>query len=196
MQTSMHAHGSELHCPPGSQPDPAARLQVGQDSVIIEADAIKNRDVIYRSLERMEHLDSEANLSQYVHEYSTRAAESMLVTAGAPGACTLSMLSTLPALGRVPPAWFCLVQWQGGCMHACSAAFLLQQAACEGLVWVHAAQHLSAAWSEASTGCQALDAGAATRALQMRPAAPALPAAWSGWEGVCKVPECILACHT
>ena len=34
--------------------------------MVIEADAIKNRDVIYRSLERMEHLGSEANLSQYV----------------------------------------------------------------------------------------------------------------------------------
>ena len=48
---------------------------------MIEADAIKNRDVIYRSLERIESL-GEADLSKYVHEYSTRAAESMLVTAG------------------------------------------------------------------------------------------------------------------
>ena len=66
--------------------------QVGQDAVVIEADAIKNRDVIYRSLEKMEHLDSSANLSQYVHEYSTRAAESMLVTAGGPPWALQSLL--------------------------------------------------------------------------------------------------------
>ena len=59
----------------------ACCAQVGKDAVVIEADAIKNRDVIYRSLERIESLD-EADLSKYVHEYSTRAAESMLVTAG------------------------------------------------------------------------------------------------------------------
>ena len=88
---------------------PCFALQVGQDAVVIEADAIKNRDVIYRSLEKMENLGSEANLSQYVHEYSTRAAESMLVTAGElpPRACCERICYPLQnAHGTLPcPAW-------------------------------------------------------------------------------------------
>lgn len=67
---------------------------MGTGAVVIEADAIKNRDAVYRTLQALEgqHSESEKDLSQYVHDYSTRAAESMLVTAGV---CYLSMLVSL-----------------------------------------------------------------------------------------------------
>ena len=63
------------------------RAQVGKDAVVVEADAIKNRDTVYRaltSLERdMDSLSDVESLSSYVHEYSTKAAEALLVAAGA-----------------------------------------------------------------------------------------------------------------
>lgn len=55
---------------------------MGKGAVVIEADAIKNRDAVYRSLLSLEATSRDSDLSQYVHDYSTRAAESMLVTAG------------------------------------------------------------------------------------------------------------------
>ena len=48
----------------------------------MEADAIKNRDVIYRSLSRLDLLDHDDHLRQHLHEYSTKAAEALLVAAG------------------------------------------------------------------------------------------------------------------
>ena len=55
--------------------------------MVVEADAIKNRDTVYRaltSLERdMDSLSDVESLSSYVHEYSTKAAEALLVAAGA-----------------------------------------------------------------------------------------------------------------
>ena len=57
--------------------------QVGKDAVVVEADAIKNRDVLYRSLSRLDMLDRDDDLRQHLHEYSTKAAEALLVAAGA-----------------------------------------------------------------------------------------------------------------
>ena len=57
--------------------------QVGRDAVVVEADAIKNRDAILRHLSSLDSFDSDKELSAYVHEYSTKAAEAMLVAAGA-----------------------------------------------------------------------------------------------------------------
>ena len=54
-------------------------LQVGKDAVIVEADAIKSKDVVYQQLRLRMAADS--SLDAYVHEYSTAAAELMLVTA-------------------------------------------------------------------------------------------------------------------
>ena len=56
--------------------------QVAKDAVVVEADAIKNRDVLYKSLSRMDFFDRDDNLRQHLHEYSTKAAEALLVTAG------------------------------------------------------------------------------------------------------------------
>ena len=63
---------SPLHSPLGT-------LQVGKDAVIVEADAIKSKDVVYQQLRLRMAADS--SLDAYVHEYSTAAAELMLVTA-------------------------------------------------------------------------------------------------------------------
>lgn len=49
---------------------------------MIEADAIKNRDLLYQSRTRLELLDREDELMQHLHEYSTKAAEALLVMAG------------------------------------------------------------------------------------------------------------------
>ncbi len=66
---------------------PAGGAQVGKDAVVVEADAIKNRDAVYRVLTSMERsadsLSDVESLSSYVHEYSTKAAEALLVAAGA-----------------------------------------------------------------------------------------------------------------
>ena len=56
--------------------------QVGKDAVVIEADAIKNRDVMYKHLSSNDFTRNDPLLSSYVHEYSTKAAEAMLVAAG------------------------------------------------------------------------------------------------------------------
>ena len=61
-----------------------ARRQVGKDAVVIEADAIKNRDVLFKHLSSSDFGRHDPMLSTYVHEYSTKAAEMMLVFAGAP----------------------------------------------------------------------------------------------------------------
>ena len=50
---------------------------------MVEADAIKNRDVVYKQLatSMRRSASSTSDISKYVHEYSTKAAESMFVTA-------------------------------------------------------------------------------------------------------------------
>ena len=53
--------------------------QVGQDAVVVEADAIKNHDVV--SITLKEKLGDDPDIDRFVHEYSTTAAEIMLVTA-------------------------------------------------------------------------------------------------------------------
>eukprot|EP00210_Caulerpa_lentillifera_P007168 g6858.t1 len=57
----------------------AGKSTVGQDAVVIEADAIKNQDVVYQALK--ERLGDDPALSELVHEFSTSRAEYMLVTA-------------------------------------------------------------------------------------------------------------------
>ena len=74
-----------------------ASAQVGKDAVVVEADAIKNRDTVYRALTTLERagnsLSDVESLSSYVHEYSTKAAEALLVAAGTPLARTLTCLA-------------------------------------------------------------------------------------------------------
>ncbi|KAK9816033.1 hypothetical protein WJX74_000855 [Apatococcus lobatus] len=53
--------------------------KVGKNAVVVEADAIKTRDIVFKQLAKQ--FESDASLSQFVHEYSTKAAESMLVAA-------------------------------------------------------------------------------------------------------------------
>lgn len=50
---------------------------------MVEADAIKYRDAVYQQLNRSLRRSgtSTADISKYVHEYSTKAAESLFVTA-------------------------------------------------------------------------------------------------------------------
>lgn len=50
--------------------------------MVIEADAIKNRDVMLKHLSSSDFTKNDPTLSSYVHEYSTKAAEAMLVAAG------------------------------------------------------------------------------------------------------------------
>jgi hypothetical protein len=57
-------------------------VQVGKDAVIIEADAIKNRDAMYKHLSSWDLTRDDPTLSSYVHEYSTKAAETLLAAAG------------------------------------------------------------------------------------------------------------------
>ena len=52
---------------------------MGKNAVVVEADAIKTRDIVFKQLAKQ--FESDASLSQFVHEYSTKAAESMLVAA-------------------------------------------------------------------------------------------------------------------
>eukprot|EP00884_Botryococcus_braunii_P011681 jgi/Botrbrau1/20513/Bobra.145_2s0066.1 len=54
---------------------------VGRDAVVVEADAIKNSESITRSLSRMDSVRSSPDLLKYVHEYSTMAAETLLINA-------------------------------------------------------------------------------------------------------------------
>ena len=66
-------------------------MQVGKDAVIVEADAIKNINGLFRELSRMDMKDmldrlvdgSESDSDRHMHDYSTRAAENQLVNAGA-----------------------------------------------------------------------------------------------------------------
>ena len=57
-------------------------MQVGKDAVVIEADAIKNRDVMFKHLSSNDFTKDDPMLSSYVHEYSTKAAEMLLAAAG------------------------------------------------------------------------------------------------------------------
>lgn len=64
---------------------------MGKDAVVVEADAIKNMDGLFRSLSRLDMLDmldrlnrDGDDLNRHMHEYSTKAAENMLVAAGGP----------------------------------------------------------------------------------------------------------------
>lgn len=50
--------------------------------MVIEADAIKNRNVMLKHLSSSDFTKNDPTLSSYVHEYSTKAAEAMLVAAG------------------------------------------------------------------------------------------------------------------
>ena len=54
-------------------------FQLGRDAVVVEADAIKNRDVVFQQLNRSG--SSSTDVGKYVHEYSTKAAEMLFVTA-------------------------------------------------------------------------------------------------------------------
>lgn len=54
---------------------------VGQEAVVIEADAIKNQDVVYQELKDNPVFADDDTLSAFVHEYSTKRANSMLVAA-------------------------------------------------------------------------------------------------------------------
>ena len=58
---------------------------MGHDAVVVEADAIKNRDQLFTSMSRanlVELLDVDNEMKQHLHEYSTKAAEILLVAAG------------------------------------------------------------------------------------------------------------------
>ena len=55
--------------------------QVGKDAVVVEADAMKSMDVIYKQLSKMSSFKSEPDISSYVHEYSTKQAEALFVSA-------------------------------------------------------------------------------------------------------------------
>lgn len=54
---------------------------VASSAVVVEADAIKQKDVVFQSLQSFEDFQNDQDLAAYVHEFSTRAAESMLVSA-------------------------------------------------------------------------------------------------------------------
>ena len=58
-------------------------MQLARDALVVEADAIKYRDVVSEQLNRSLKRTgtSTADISKYVHEYSTKAAESLFVTA-------------------------------------------------------------------------------------------------------------------
>ena len=66
---------------------------------MVEADAIKNRDVLYRSLSRMDLVDCDNEIRQHLHEYSTKAAEALLVAAGTP--CLFFTPKTSAKHGRI-----------------------------------------------------------------------------------------------
>lgn len=54
---------------------------MGPDAVVVEADAIRNADVIYRSLARRREFAHDLSLDELVHEYATKEAEALLVAA-------------------------------------------------------------------------------------------------------------------
>lgn len=70
-------------------------MQVGKDAVVIEADAIKNRDVMYKHLSSNDFTRNDPLLSSYVHEYSTKAAEMLLAAAGTASASVSSGIAAL-----------------------------------------------------------------------------------------------------
>lgn len=79
--------------------------QVGKDAVIIEADAIKNRDAMYKHLSSWDLTRDDPTLSSYVHEYSTKAAEILLAAAGesfkpTPGLLTKHFVACKPLTHR------------------------------------------------------------------------------------------------
>ncbi|XP_018486281.1 calmodulin calcium-dependent NAD kinase-like isoform X2 [Raphanus sativus] len=55
--------------------------EAGEDAVVIEADAFKETDVIYRALSSRGHHDDMLQTAELVHQSSTDAASSLLVTA-------------------------------------------------------------------------------------------------------------------
>lgn len=55
--------------------------RVGKDAVVVEADAMKSMDVIYKQLSKMSSFQHEPDVSSYVHEYSTKQAEALFVSA-------------------------------------------------------------------------------------------------------------------
>lgn len=55
--------------------------QVACDAVVIEADAIKNADVIYRYLASRAEFQHDLSIDEFVHDYATKEAENLLVTA-------------------------------------------------------------------------------------------------------------------
>jgi hypothetical protein len=74
-------------------------MQVGKDAVVIEADAIKNRDVMYKHLSSNDFTRNDPLLSSYVHEYSTKAAEMLLAAAGTASAPVSSGLDAFLHVG-------------------------------------------------------------------------------------------------
>ena len=82
--------------------------------MVIEADAIKNRDVMLKHLSSSDFTKNDPTLSSYVHEYSTKAAEAMLVAAGE----LLAPAHLLPIYVREIPA-----------IYACSASFIMPSVA-------------------------------------------------------------------
>jgi len=81
-------------------------VQVGKDAVVIEADAIKNRDVMFKHLSSNDFTKNDPMLSSYVHEYSTKAAEMLLAAAGTLLFCLKFSFNTL--FGNETPTWiFC-----------------------------------------------------------------------------------------
>lgn len=49
--------------------------------MVIEADAIKDKDIVLEELRNSGLFEYDASLSQYVHDYSTRRAQGALVAA-------------------------------------------------------------------------------------------------------------------
>lgn len=81
-------------------------VQVGKDAVVIEADAIKNRDVMFKHLSSNDFTKNDPMLSSYVHEYSTKAAEMLLAAAGTLLFCLNFSFNALS--GNETPTWiFC-----------------------------------------------------------------------------------------
>ena len=77
-------------------------VQVGKDAVVIEADAIKNRDVMFKHLSSNDFTKNDPMLSSYVHEYSTKAAEMLLAAAGTLLFCLNFSFNTLLEMKPLP----------------------------------------------------------------------------------------------
>lgn len=89
--------------------------QVGKDAVVIEADAIKNRDIMFKHLSSNDFTKDDPMLSSYVHEYSTKAAEMLLAAAGthhlthAPGSSAFALWSHSASARRCREQQVCAV---------------------------------------------------------------------------------------